>query len=76
MIFPEATDDQCTVAVIEMDSLHPEWGNSPYRSVRRQGTLCLKEALEHLYVLLPVLDGSKHYCVNASEIDRFLRGDA
>jgi 3' terminal RNA ribose 2'-O-methyltransferase Hen1 len=59
--------------VIEMDSLHPEWGNSPYRSVRLQGTLCLKEALEHLYVLLPVLDGSKHYWVNADEIDRLLR---
>ncbi|HMS12951.1 MAG TPA: 3' terminal RNA ribose 2'-O-methyltransferase Hen1 [Microthrixaceae bacterium] len=59
--------------IIEMDSLHPEWGDSPYRSVRLRGQMCLKDALEHIYVLLPVLDGSKHYWVNADEIDRLLR---
>jgi 3' terminal RNA ribose 2'-O-methyltransferase Hen1 len=58
---------------IEMDPAHPEWGASPYRSVTLTGTLCVKEALEHLYVLLPVLDGSKHYWVNADEVDRLLR---
>ena len=58
---------------IAMDPAHPQWGDSPYRSVVLTGELRLKDALEHLYVLLPVLDGSKHYWVNADEIDRLLR---
>ena len=58
---------------IELDPTMPEWGESPYRSVMLTGELCVKDALEHLYVLLPVLDGSKHYWVNADEIDRLLR---
>ena len=59
--------------VIPLDPTHPEWGASVYRSVRLAGELCVKDALEHLYVLFPVLDGSKHYWVNAEEIERLLR---
>jgi len=58
---------------VALDPTHPEWGDSPYRSVTLSGELTVKDALEHLYVLLPVLDGSKHYWVNADEIDRLLR---
>lgn len=58
---------------IPLDPVHPEWGDSPYRAVTLTGEVRLKDALEHLYVLLPVLDGSKHYWVNADEIDRLLR---
>lgn len=58
---------------IELDPVHPEWGDSPYRTVHLHAEMCLKDALEHLYVLLPVLDGSKHYWVNAAEIERLIR---
>lgn len=58
---------------IPLDETQPEWGDGPYRSLTLSGTLRLKDALEHLYVLLPVLDGDKHYWVNADEIERLLR---
>jgi RNA repair, ligase-Pnkp-associating, region of Hen1 len=34
----------------------PEWGDSPYLDLRLTGELRLADALNHLYVLLPVLD--------------------
>jgi 3' terminal RNA ribose 2'-O-methyltransferase Hen1 len=37
------------------------------------GTVRLSDALKHLYVLLPVLDGSKHYWVAADEVDKLLK---
>lgn len=60
-------------APIALDDQHPEWGASRYFAVTLRSTTCIKDALEHVYVLLPVLDGSKHYWVNAGEIDRLLR---
>ncbi|GAA0255796.1 3' terminal RNA ribose 2'-O-methyltransferase Hen1 [Saccharothrix mutabilis subsp. mutabilis] len=47
--------------------------NSRYASVTLTGTLLLSDALKHLYVLLPVLDGSKHYWVDEDEVDKLLR---
>jgi 3' terminal RNA ribose 2'-O-methyltransferase Hen1 len=58
---------------IPLDETQPEWGDGPYRSLTLTGKLRVKEALEHIYVLLPVLDGDKHYWVNANEVDRLLR---
>jgi 3' terminal RNA ribose 2'-O-methyltransferase Hen1 len=37
------------------------------------GTLRLKNLLEHLFVLLPVLDDDKHYWVGRDEVDKLLR---
>src|SRR5690606_3073323 len=38
------------------------------------GTLRLSEALSHLYVLLPAMEGGhKHYWVDSTEIDKLLR---
>jgi 3' terminal RNA ribose 2'-O-methyltransferase Hen1 len=37
------------------------------------GHLTLKDALSHLYVLLPVLDDAKHYWVGDGEIDKLMR---
>jgi len=51
----------------------PEWGDSPYLDLRLTGTLTLKDALNHLYVLLPVLDDAKHYWVSTDEIDKLIR---
>ncbi len=45
-------------------STPPEWGDSPYLDLRLTGELRLADALNHLYVLLPVLDDAKHYWVS------------
>jgi 3' terminal RNA ribose 2'-O-methyltransferase Hen1 len=50
-----------------------EHEESRYADVTLTGTLKLSDALKHLYVLLPVLDGSKHYWVAADEVDKLLR---
>lgn len=56
-----------------LDPEFPQWGLSPYTHLRLTGTLRLAEALNHLYVLLPVLDDAKHYWVDADEVDKLLR---
>ncbi len=58
---------------IPLDPELPEWGGSHYFTVRLAGQARLAEALSHLYVLLPVLDDSKHYWVDDAEIDKLLR---
>jgi 3' terminal RNA ribose 2'-O-methyltransferase Hen1 len=50
-----------------------EHGDSRYGDVTLTGTVKLSDALKHLYVLLPVLDGGKHYWVAADEVDKLLR---
>ncbi|MDR7280172.1 3' terminal RNA ribose 2'-O-methyltransferase Hen1 [Catenuloplanes atrovinosus] len=49
------------------------WGDSRYVELRLTGTLRLADALNHLYVLLPVLDDAKHYWVAPDEIDKLVR---
>jgi 3' terminal RNA ribose 2'-O-methyltransferase Hen1 len=61
---------------IPLDPAFPDWGDSPYVALRLTGTLRLADALRHLYVLLPVLDGSKHYWVSEDEITKLLRAGA
>ena len=51
----------------------PEWGLSRYVDLRLTGTMRLADALNHLYVLLPVLDDAKHYWVASDEIDKLVR---
>ena len=51
----------------------PGWGDSPYLDVTLTGNIRLADALSHLYVLLPVLDGTKHYYSAAEEVDKLLR---
>jgi 3' terminal RNA ribose 2'-O-methyltransferase Hen1 len=63
---------QVEAAPIPLDEHHPAWGASPYVRLRLTGTLRLADALTHLYVLLPVLDGAKHYWVSADEVEKLL----
>lgn len=56
-----------------LDPAIPQWGESPYLDVRLTGELRLADALNHVYVLLPVLDGAKHYWVSSDEIDKLIR---
>ena len=50
-----------------------EWGDSPYLDLRLTGEVRLADALNHLYVLLPVLDDAKHYWVSNDEVDKLIR---
>jgi 3' terminal RNA ribose 2'-O-methyltransferase Hen1 len=50
-----------------------EWGSSPYLDLRLTGEVRLADALNHLYVLLPVLDDAKHYWVSPDEVDKLIR---
>jgi len=59
---------------IPLDPEFPEWGDSRYTNVRMVGEFRLSEALRQIYVLLPVLDDSKHYWVSDDEIGKLLRG--
>ncbi|MGI5128855.1 3' terminal RNA ribose 2'-O-methyltransferase Hen1 [Pseudonocardia sp. CA-107938] len=54
----------------------PGWGASPYHELHLSGTLRLADALSHLYVLLPALDGGKHYWMADDEVDKLLRAGA
>ena len=64
---------QVTASAVPLDPQFPGWGESPYVDLRLAGRLRLAEALNHLYVLLPVLDDAKHYWVSTDEIDKLVR---
>lgn len=58
---------------IEMDPAHPEWGKSPYLDMRLMGHARVADVLNHLFVLIPVLDNSKHYFIGEEEVAKLLR---
>ena len=55
-----------------LDERFPDWGDSPYFSVTVRKTTTLSELLAHLYVLVPVFDGRKHYFVGDDEVEKLL----
>lgn len=58
---------------LQLDERFPQWGASPYFSVRLASETRLRDLLAHLYVLLPVLDDDKHYWVSDDEVAKLLR---
>ena len=64
-----------TVAVHRhpLDPNFPEWDDGPYYDLRLTANIALKDALNHLYVLIPVLDNDKHYYVGRDEMEKLLR---
>ncbi|HEX6339009.1 MAG TPA: 3' terminal RNA ribose 2'-O-methyltransferase Hen1 [Jiangellaceae bacterium] len=58
---------------IALDDAFAEWGDSHYVRLGLVGTVRLADALNQLYVLLPVLDESKHYWQGPDEVDKLLR---
>lgn len=58
---------------LPLDPDVPEWGDSRYVDATLTGELRLADALSHLYVLMPVLDDTKHYWVSADEVDKLVR---
>ena len=59
-----------------LDPVFPSWGCSPYYTVALRGERRLADLLTHLYVLVPVLDGEKHYWVGEDEVEKLLRKGA
>jgi 3' terminal RNA ribose 2'-O-methyltransferase Hen1 len=57
---------------LSLDERFPAWGASPYFSVKLKTTSALHLALVHLYVLIPVLDNTKHYWVGEDEVEKLL----
>jgi SAM-dependent methyltransferase len=58
---------------IALDETIPSWGDSRYLDLVISGEVRLADALNHLYVLLPVLDDAKHYWVSPEEVDKLIR---
>ena len=56
-----------------LDEKFPEWGESPYFTVKLSAQVRLRDLLTHLYVLVPVLDNEKHYWVGDEEVEKLLR---
>jgi 3' terminal RNA ribose 2'-O-methyltransferase Hen1 len=61
---------------IPLDPEVPAWGASPYVDLRLTGVMTVAAALTQLYVLMPVLDDSKHYWIGDDEVDKLLRAGA
>lgn len=61
---------------IRLDATRPDRGDAPLVSLTLVGSLRLVDALNHLYVLLPVLDDTKHYWVGDDEVDKLIRAGA
>ncbi len=64
---------QVAATPIALDEAFPAWGDSRYLDLRLSGRMRLADALNHLYVLLPVLDDGKHYWVSTDEVDKLVR---
>jgi 3' terminal RNA ribose 2'-O-methyltransferase Hen1 len=56
-----------------LDETMPEWGLSAYVELKLSATCRLVDLLNHLYVLIPVLDRQKHYFVARDELDKLLQ---
>ena len=57
-----------------MDPMFPEWGEGRHHNVTlhsEQRTLA--ELLNHLYVILPVLDHRKHHWIEKAEVEKLVR---
>jgi 3' terminal RNA ribose 2'-O-methyltransferase Hen1 len=62
-----------TVTLHTLDEQFPEWGMSHYYTVALEQRCRLSELLNHLYVLIPVLDDDKHYWIGDDEVEKLLR---
>ncbi|WP_380285156.1 3' terminal RNA ribose 2'-O-methyltransferase Hen1 [Kitasatospora purpeofusca] len=64
---------QVEASAIPLDAAFPEWGESRYVRLELSAEqVRLADALQQLYVLLPALDGAKHYWVAPDEVDKLL----
>jgi len=60
-----------------LDEQFESWGAGPYYTLTLEQELPLQLLLQHLYVLVPVLDNDKHYWVSDAEVEKLLaRGES
>ncbi len=57
---------------VPLDERFPEWGGSRFFRVALAGVRRLSELLNHLYVLLPVLDDDTHCWIDEGEVESML----
>ena len=57
--------------VVEVDQLEGDERKGIFE-LKISGTVLLRNLLNHLYVLVPVLDNAKHYWIDREEIDKLL----
>ncbi|MEW9309586.1 3' terminal RNA ribose 2'-O-methyltransferase Hen1 [Labrys neptuniae] len=57
---------------VKLTSIVGNDGPSPYVELQLSGTLTVAEALNHLYVLIPVLDADKHYWIGEDEVEKLI----
>ncbi len=57
---------------LPLDPQFPTWGQADLYTVTLEGEQTVPDMLNHLYVLLPVLDNTKHYYVAEDEITKLL----
>jgi 3' terminal RNA ribose 2'-O-methyltransferase Hen1 len=57
---------------LPLDPRFPAWGQADLYTLTLDGEQTVRAVLSHLYVLLPVLDNSKHYYVGAEEAEKLL----
>ncbi len=62
-----------TIEVEPIGGTGPDACGAPYARVKLTGLAQLSRLLNHLYVLIPVLDDAKHYWVGEDEIDKLLK---
>ncbi|CAN5433038.1 3' terminal RNA ribose 2'-O-methyltransferase Hen1 [soil metagenome] len=51
----------------------PEWGDSRHLDLTLRANVRLADLLSHLYVLIPALDGDKHYYLDKNEVEKLLK---
>ncbi len=56
-----------------LDDRFPEWGGPSIATVTLRGLKPVRDLLRHLFILAPVVDGSKHYFVGVDEVDKLIR---
>ncbi|GMU43636.1 MAG: 3' terminal RNA ribose 2'-O-methyltransferase Hen1 [Xanthomonadales bacterium] len=59
-------------SALPLDATFPEWGDSAYLRLRLSGTMRLASLLQHLYVLLPAIDGDRHHYIGDDEVDKLV----
>jgi 3' terminal RNA ribose 2'-O-methyltransferase Hen1 len=63
---------EVSLAPVPLDPELTGAGASRYFGLNLRGAFTLKDLLQHLYVLIPVLDNEKHYWIGADEVEKLL----
>jgi 3' terminal RNA ribose 2'-O-methyltransferase Hen1 len=64
---------EVSVVRAPLDERFPQWGESDLYTITLSTKQTVQNLLNHLYVLIPVLDNAKHYFVDATEIEKLMR---